>query len=321
MIGRILTITLFACALAAHGHPADAAAFRPNATVDGQDVTLGDLFDDCGPTAGTVVARAPEPGRRMIFDAHALTSLAQAYGLDWRSANPHDRTIVERSAILVGGDRIQALVESALSDKSVPHPFAVIFDQHALRVALPTDTGALSVQSMSYDDEQKRFSGALTAPAPDGPIIIEVSGRVASVVEIPVLNRVLNEGEIVGIADLDLVQMERDRVTQDTLLKPEDIVGHTAERPIPARHPLRARDLKRDLVVKRGQTVTLTLDDPSFSLTTQGRALTDGAKGDPVRVINTASSRIVEGFAAGLALVSVSDTIPTLPGANSPATP
>jgi flagella basal body P-ring formation protein FlgA len=291
---------------------ASAASYRPNATVDGNNVTLGDLFDGAGPSADDIVAAAPAPGQRMVFDAHALAALAQTHGLDWRPASPHDRAVVQRSAIIVGGDKIESLVEDWLAGHGLARPFAVVFDRQSIRLALPTNAGAVSVHDMSYDPQQKRFSGTLAASGPNGEIAVPVSGRVAAVVQVPVLSHALNQGEIVAAADIDLVRMQADRVARDAITDPEKIIGRTAARILTAEHPLRANDLVRDLVVKRGQTVTMVLDETSMDLTTQGRALTDGAKGDPVKVINISSSRVVEGVAAGPNLVAVSDGVPTI---------
>ena len=290
---------------------ASAASYRPTATVDGDDVTLADLFDGAGAEGTQIVARAPAPGQRMVFDAHALAALAQSHGLDWRPASPHDRTVVERSAIVLGGDKIQSLVEGWLAGQGLTRPFAIVFDRQSIRLTLPAGAGAAAVRNMSYDPEQKRFSGTLAASRPDGEIAVPVSGRVVAVVEIPVLNHALNQGEIVGTADIDLIRMQADRVARDAIIDPTKIIGRTAARILVPERPLRGNDLVRDLVVKRGQTVTLVLDDPSMDLATQGRALTDGAKGEPVKVINISSSRVVEGVAAGPNLVAVSDGIPS----------
>jgi flagella basal body P-ring formation protein FlgA len=180
---------------------------------------------------------------------------------------------------------------------------------------LPVGAGTLTVETVSWDAEQRRFSGTLAASTPDGPVRIAVSGRAEPLVEVPVLNRAINPGEFVGIADLDLVPMAADRVARDTLKGTEDIVGRPAERLLEPGRPLRSHDLKRNLLIRRGETVTLMLDDPSLSLTVQGRALTDGAKGEPVKVLNLASSRVVEGVAAASDLVTVSEYPQPVPGA------
>ena len=290
---------------------ASAASYRPNATVDGDSITLDDLFDGAGSAGTAIVAKAPPPGQRVIFDAHALAALAQTHGLDWRPASPHDRAVIERSAIIVGGDRIESLVEDALANQGLPRPFAVAFDRQSIRLTLPTNATRATIQNMSYDPEQRRFSGTIAAATPAGEIALPVSGRIVAVVQVPVLNHTFNQGDIVGAGDIDLVRMQADRVARDAITDPAKIIGRTASRILIAQRPLRANDLVRDLVVKRGQTVTLVLDEDSMDLSTQGRALTDGAKGELVKVINISSSRVVEGLAAGPNLVAVSDGLPS----------
>jgi flagella basal body P-ring formation protein FlgA len=315
---RPLAFIAVVLAVAFAGDAARAAGYRPSVTVDGEIVTVGDLFDGAGGSAAQAVAQAPAPGHRVIFDARALASIAQAFGVDWRPASPHDRSVVERSAVVVGRDRIESLVENALAKQGLSGSFTVVFDQRQNQLALPKGVGELAVESLSYDEEQKRFSGTLTAPGPDGPVAIPVSGVTAELIKIPVLSRLLKEGEIVSAGDLSLAPMRADRIARDTLANPEDIVGRVAERALQPGRALRRNDLKRDLVVKRGQTVTLTFDDGSMVLSLQARALTDGAKGEPVKAINLSSSRVVEGVAAGPGLVAVYDNATIVRAAPAP---
>lgn len=49
-----------------------------------------------------------------------------------------------------------------------------------------------------------------------------------------------------------------------------------------------------DLAVRRGETVTLIYTTPGLRLTTRARAMTDGAVGDPVRLINLSSNRTID---------------------------
>ena len=57
-------------------------------------------------------------------------------------------------------------------------------------------------------------------------------------------------------------------------------------------------------LVRRGQTVTLTLRSGALTITAQGRALADGKEGDLVRV-TTSSSRTVDGLAQASGSVRV----------------
>lgn len=54
-----------------------------------------------------------------------------------------------------------------------------------------------------------------------------------------------------------------------------------------------------DAAVRRGETVTLTYAAPGLSLTMRARALEDGAVGDNVRFLNTASNRTIDAVVTG----------------------
>jgi flagella basal body P-ring formation protein FlgA len=70
--------------LLAAAAPAMAAAadLRANPVAQGDRVTLGDLFNDAGPVAGLVVARAA-PGQQVVLDATKVQVIARSNGVDW----------------------------------------------------------------------------------------------------------------------------------------------------------------------------------------------------------------------------------------------
>lgn len=72
----------------------------------------------------------------------------------------------------------------------------------------------------------------------------------------------------------------------------------TARR-LAAGETLTARHVARPLLVRRGHAVTLEAGGGGISVSAPGRALEDGGRGDPVRVRNTRSERVVEGRVIG----------------------
>lgn len=54
-----------------------------------------------------------------------------------------------------------------------------------------------------------------------------------------------------------------------------------------------------DAAVRRGEAVTLVYQAPGMSLTMRTRALEDGAIGQPVRLLNTASNRTIDAVVTG----------------------
>jgi flagella basal body P-ring formation protein FlgA len=67
-----------AIAAASQSRIAEAATLRTDATISGDTVRLGDLFDDVMGKEDQPVGRAPAPGRRAVYDATYLMRVASA---------------------------------------------------------------------------------------------------------------------------------------------------------------------------------------------------------------------------------------------------
>ena len=55
--------------------------------------------------------------------------------------------------------------------------------------------------------------------------------------------------------------------------------------------PVRSTDLTAPRLVRRGEAVTISLISGALKITSAGRALSDGGKGEQVRVLNLATNR------------------------------
>ena len=69
----------------------------------------------------------------------------------------------------------------------------------------------------------------------------------------------------------------------------DDSTGMEARRMLRAGEAVRADDVRRPIVVTKGQTVTMTFEAPGVQLTAMGRAMSEGGVGDTVTVQNPVS--------------------------------
>jgi flagella basal body P-ring formation protein FlgA len=74
-----------------------------------------------------------------------------------------------------------------------------------------------------------------------------------------------------------------------------DLGGRTVRRPLAAGTALSVDMFTADLIVRRGQAVTLLSSGGSIEVRASGKALVDGAAGARIQVQNLSSMRIVEG--------------------------
>jgi len=287
------------------------ALLRATVTVEAAVIRLGDLFDGGAPESGlanaeVAVARAPAPGESVVLDARWLSAVARAYDVAWRPASRFDQAVITRASQLVGTETIRATLAADMVARGVEGEFDIQFDGAAPALKLPVDVDpTLTVQQLNLDSQSGRFQAILVATDGQAAARAVVSGRVFALTEVPVPTRRLLPGEVITQADLEWVQVHADRISGATVVDPSQIVGHSPRRPIRAGEPVRANDLLIAMTMKRGTVVTMVLETPQMLITTQGRAMEDGAEGDLVDVMNIASNRVVKATIVDPTTVSV----------------
>src|SRR5215831_16112783 len=76
----------------------------------------------------------------------------------------------------------------------------------------------------------------------------------------------------------------------------DEVKGMQARRMLAAGQPFRGDDVRRPIVITKGQTVTMEFDAPGVQLTAMGRAMSEGGIGDTVTIQNVASYRMISGI-------------------------
>jgi flagella basal body P-ring formation protein FlgA len=283
------------------------ALLRSAVTVADPVIRIGDLFDGAPANADVAVAHAPAPGESVVLDARWLLAVARAQHVAWTPASRFDQSVVTRASQLIGTDAVRAAVADAVAARGLDGDFDVQFDGAAPTLKLPVDAApTIAVQQLNFDPQSGRFTAVVTAPADGAPAArAALAGRVFALADVVVPVRRLLPGEVIGEDDLQWTQLRADRVNGSVVVDPEQIVGHSPRRPIRAGQPIRANDLQVAIVMKKGTVVTMVLETPRMLITTQGKAMEDGAKGDLVQVVNTTSNRTVKAVVVDPTTVSV----------------
>jgi len=74
-----------------------------------------------------------------------------------------------------------------------------------------------------------------------------------------------------------------------------------------AGQPVRADDVRKPILVTKGQTITMTFAAPGLTLTATGRAMSEGGMGETVTVQNPVSYRQITGVVTGAGEVRAGD--------------
>ncbi len=289
--------------------PASAAELQllPRIVVDDHIVTLADLFGDMGEAGETVVARSPEPGKRITITVARIHRAVRDQGFDWMPLRGLKRVTVNRAGRRIPNFEIETAIRHALAREVSGDGLSITLANRnqALFVARDAAPG-LDVENISYDARTGRFAASLVAAAGTAyEARARFSGRAIETVELPVLNRTMKKGEIIGDGDIEWIDWQVKRIPRDAITDVAELVGQAARRSLRPDSPLRTRDVGEPIVVTKGSAVSLVYRTPMMVLTAGGRALEDGAMGSVIRILNSKSKVVIEARVDSANILSV----------------
>lgn len=298
MIRYLILATALFAAGNAHG-----AVLKESATIDRDQVMVGDLFDDVGDKAMQPVGTAPAPGQKNVYDVSALQRVAHAYGIDWRPATLETRVTLTRASTKVTTSQIQQAVMESLGHEASADKLDVQLDRRTMELNLPASAvlGSIRLVDSKYDARSYRFNGTLIVELGEGadPVVTPITGRAVPQYDVPVVNKRIDTGSTIADSDLEYVTVAADRMQNDLIRNMKDLVGKETRRPLMQGSTIMGRDLRPAMLVKRGNAVTMVVNKNGLFITAKGRALGDGAQGDNVKVMNVQSNKIVDGVVSG----------------------
>lgn len=278
-----------------------AASLKPVSVVTSDTITLGDLFENVGRNEDYVIGAAPQPGRDMTLNARTLYRIASALDVSWRPTSTSDQITIRREATIVPYNSIETSLRNSLNEKGVSGRYDIKLTNGKPSIVLPRDTMEnVEVSAVNYDHDKDYFTATLVAPSVENPIEkMKVSGVINRLVSIPVLSNNLQNGDIIGDNDIQMVDISQNDIQHNMITKKDDLIGLTPRRIIYAGKFIQSDSLIKPQLVGRGDSVSITFKEGPLVLTAKGKALQSGAKGDIVRVTNASSSRTVDAVIIG----------------------
>lgn len=160
-------------------------------------------------------------------------------------------------------------------------------DPRDVRIELSTRArgpldGAVAISVLIANDERVLKRGVVTA-------------RVETTTRVWVAARELPRGARVMQSDLRLEQVPARSVPKGATGNLDEMVGLELRRSLREGAVLRTRYLQPVSLVERGQLVRIVLRGGGIEIVGKGRAVTDGAFGEQIKVVNTDSRREVIG--------------------------
>jgi len=140
-----------------------------------------------------------------------------------------------------------------------------------------------------------------------GPVhwTVYVPVTIESKIDVLVLTRAVNRDDRLTPADVTVETRRTAGPGNAYLTKPAELSGRTVRRPLAAGTILSVDMFTADLIVRRGQAVTLLSSGGAVEVRASGRALVDGAAGARIQVQNLSSMRVIEGVVESADLIRV----------------
>jgi flagella basal body P-ring formation protein FlgA len=111
--------------------------------------------------------------------------------------------------------------------------------------------------------------------------------------EVALSKRTINRGELLNPSDIRWEKRELNRSYQDAVFDPSKLIGQRVGRTIGANTVITGRVLMREYAVRRGEFAILTANYKLIKASLKVVAMSDGRRGDFIRVKNTESKKIL----------------------------
>jgi flagella basal body P-ring formation protein FlgA len=156
-----------------------------------------------------------------------------------------------------------------------------------------------------YFQPRESFSGAtvIRIDLPDRQSWI--SADLELLVKATVARKQLPRGHVLKDEDLEVVPMPSHLLNGATSEPPERLIGSELSSSLKSGEPVLRHQLKRPIVVKRGDRVAVTVEGPSLVVQTTGLAQADGRVGDRIVVRTIASGARLQAEISGLGRVRI----------------
>lgn len=281
---------------------------KSEVALEGNQVTLGDVFSGLSENADHVLAPAPAPGRNLTLDAGDLLRISDAFHLGWKPLSRNEKTVISSVSTLIDEGQVRQAIEKTLAERFPERKFEIDLPASSYPIVL---SGKFSsepeVSDLGYDPARGFFNASLVIPAQGQKkdFTVKVSGRIHRLIDVPVLVDSLRAGSVIGKGDITYITQRDGDLGQNTLLDSNQLLGQAPRRGVNALTPLQSADIEQPDVVKKGESVTMILKKGKLSLSVKGKALEGGADGATIRVLNPSSNKVVDATVTGPQTVKI----------------
>ncbi|MBL1241455.1 MAG: flagellar basal body P-ring formation protein FlgA [OCS116 cluster bacterium] len=268
-------------------------------------VRLGDIFDVNGPFSDDELFQAPPLGRKGVLSFKNLQAIANQYDLDWKNLHNYTKVTIIRKAKTIDVETIKSLIiDHAIANQYISGDTSQtrvnLNDNFKTITIAASDYSKFEISDFTYRPFSDQFNIEFKYFTNGRYRTQQLSGKVENMISIPVFANNIRRDQIIKLSDIKLIQLNSRRVAANVLLDVEDIVGKSAKNSIRAMQPVNENLLKLADLVKKNSIINLQFRMGRVRLNIKARALTTGADGSLIRVLNLQSGRQVDAIVTGI---------------------
>jgi flagella basal body P-ring formation protein FlgA len=203
-------------------------------------------------------------------------------------------------------EAVRSAAERALRRQLDPQLSGVTLEAVALDARLRLTACAAALETFAQPPRGNQARALVRVSCNTGATwSLNVPVGIRRELDVLILRRAVTRGESLGAADVVAQKRVVASLSSPYVGRVEDLAGRLTRRPLPEGTPVTAESLSAALLIKRGQTVTLTASTGGIPVRAPGRALADAAASQRLRVQNLDSLKVVEGVAESDGVVRV----------------
>lgn len=130
-------------------------------------------------------------------------------------------------------------------------------------------------------------------------------GRYFILEKVLVPTKDITKDEIIKKENLTQIIIRSNRLRDDVIKEENNLLGKQAIRTIKEGKPITSRDIRDEIVIKKGQMIMVVYKNKGLQITSKMEAIEDGAKGQRIRLINNKSNKEVVGRVVDKNMVEV----------------
>ncbi len=150
------------------------------------------------------------------------------------------------------------------------------------------------VSDLKTDELQNKFSCKVEVFADGNPYAkTEVQGKYYVLGEVYVPARNINKGEVIAEDMLKTIRVRMNRIKPANVVDKDKLVNKEAKKSLKEGKVVNGRDIGNKILIKRNDIVTIVYKTNKMQITAKVQAMSDGAKGEKIEVMNTKSKKVL----------------------------